>query len=54
MVNIEPDPEHVRSGMEVRLTTYSIGTDDEGIEADRVRIRASRLIALPDTTTTIT
>ena len=33
VVNCEPDPEHVTLGMKVKLTTYSIGTDDEGTEA---------------------
>jgi uncharacterized OB-fold protein len=31
--NVPPDPEHVRTGMRVRLTTYSLGTDDNGVEA---------------------
>ncbi|MEM9202792.1 MAG: OB-fold domain-containing protein [Actinomycetota bacterium] len=33
VVNCEPDPEHVKLGMKVKLTTYPIGTDDEGTEA---------------------
>jgi uncharacterized OB-fold protein len=33
IVNTEPDPEHVSLGMKVRLTTFPIGTDDEGTEA---------------------
>jgi uncharacterized OB-fold protein len=33
VVNVEPDPEHVHTGMKVRLTTFPIGTDDEGTEA---------------------
>jgi uncharacterized OB-fold protein len=33
VVNVEPDPDHVRTGMKVRLTTVSIGTDGEGTEA---------------------
>jgi len=33
VVNVEPDPEHVRLGMKVRLTTFDIGTDSEGVEA---------------------
>ena len=33
LVNVEPDPDHVRFGMPVRLTTYVAGTDDEGTEA---------------------
>jgi uncharacterized OB-fold protein len=31
--NVEPDAEHVHTGMHVRLTTYSLGTDDHGTEA---------------------
>ena len=33
VVKCEPDPERVKLGMKVKLTTYSIGTDDEGTEA---------------------
>jgi uncharacterized protein len=33
LVNVEPDPEHVRLGMKVRLATYSLGLDDDGVEA---------------------
>jgi uncharacterized OB-fold protein len=33
IVNCPPDPDHVRLGMPVRLTTYPIGTDSEGVEA---------------------
>ena len=33
IVNVEPDPEHVRLGMKVRLTTVPIGTDSAGTEA---------------------
>lgn len=33
VVNVSPDPEHVSLGMKLRLTTYPIGTDDEGVEA---------------------
>ena len=33
IINTPPDPEHVRTGMKVRLATYVIGTDDEGTEA---------------------
>jgi uncharacterized OB-fold protein len=33
VINTEPDPEHVRVGMKVRLATYVVGTDDEGTEA---------------------
>lgn len=31
--NVEPDADHVKLGMQVRLTTYSLGTDDNGTEA---------------------
>lgn len=33
LVNVPPDPDHVSTGMEVRLTTFPIGTDSEGVEA---------------------
>jgi uncharacterized OB-fold protein len=33
LTNVEPDPEHVTLGMKVRLTTYSMGEDDNGVEA---------------------
>ncbi len=33
IVNCPPDPEHVKLGMSVRLTTTSMGTDDHGVEA---------------------
>jgi uncharacterized OB-fold protein len=33
IVNTEPDPEHVKLGMRVRLTTTSLGLDDNGVEA---------------------
>ena len=33
ILNVPPDPEHISTGMKVRLTTYSLGTDDEGTEA---------------------
>ena len=33
VINVEPDPEHVTLGMKVRLATYPIGTDDNGVEA---------------------
>lgn len=33
IVNVEPDPEHVRLGMKVRLATVPIGTDSAGTEA---------------------
>jgi uncharacterized OB-fold protein len=31
--NVQPDAEHVSTGMKVRLMTYSLGTDDNGTEA---------------------
>jgi uncharacterized OB-fold protein len=33
LTNVEPDPEHVKLGMKVRLTTVPIGTDSAGTEA---------------------
>jgi len=33
VVNCPPDPEHVTLGMKVRLTTFSTGTDDLGVDA---------------------
>jgi len=33
VVNVEPDPEHVKLGMKVRLTTFPVGTDSKGTEA---------------------
>lgn len=33
IVNTPPDPEHVVLGMPVALTTYTVGTDDNGVEA---------------------
>jgi len=33
VINTEPDPEHVKLGMKVRLATNVVGTDDEGTEA---------------------
>ena len=33
VINTEPDPDHVRLGMKVRLATHSVGTDDDGTEA---------------------
>jgi uncharacterized protein len=33
MINVTADPDHVRTGMRVRLATYVLGTDDEGTEA---------------------
>ncbi len=33
IINTPPDPDHVKLGMDVRLATYSMGTDDDGVEA---------------------
>jgi len=33
LINVEPDPDHVSTGMKVRLATYSLGEDDHGKEA---------------------
>ena len=33
LVNVEASPDHVKLGMPVKLTTFSIGKDDEGVEA---------------------
>jgi uncharacterized OB-fold protein len=33
LTNVEPDSDHVQTGMKVHLTTYSLGTDDQGTEA---------------------
>ena len=33
IINVDPDPEHVSLGMKVKLATYSLGTDDNGVEA---------------------
>lgn len=33
VVNIEASPENVQLGMKVRLTTFPIGTDGQGVEA---------------------
>jgi uncharacterized OB-fold protein len=33
IVNTEPDADHVKLGMPVRLVTTSLGTDDDGVEA---------------------
>jgi len=33
IVNVPADPEHVKLGMKVKLTTFGIGSDSEGIEA---------------------
>jgi uncharacterized OB-fold protein len=33
LINVTPDPEHVSTGMKVRLATYSLGADEDGTEA---------------------
>jgi len=33
LINVPPDPENVSLGMQVRLATEVVGTDDEGTEA---------------------
>lgn len=33
LVNVPADPEHIRLGMRVRLTTVAVGTDSAGTEA---------------------
>jgi uncharacterized OB-fold protein len=33
LTNVEPDPDHVRTGMKVRLATYPLGEDSEGTTA---------------------
>jgi uncharacterized protein len=33
LINCPPDPEHVSLGMKVKMTTYSMGTDHQGVEA---------------------
>ena len=33
IINTQPDPDHVKLGMRVRLATYSLGADDNGTEA---------------------
>lgn len=33
IIGTEPDPEHVKLGMRVKLQTYVAGTDDDGTEA---------------------
>jgi uncharacterized OB-fold protein len=33
LINTPADPDHVHTGMKVRLATYVVGTDDDGTEA---------------------
>ena len=33
IINVEPDAKNVKLGVKVKLATYSLGTDDNGVEA---------------------
>ncbi|HET9732460.1 MAG TPA: OB-fold domain-containing protein [Acidimicrobiales bacterium] len=33
VINVPADPDHVRTGMKVRLATFVVGSDEEGTEA---------------------
>jgi uncharacterized OB-fold protein len=33
VINVDPDPEHVKLGMKVKLATYPVGADTNGVEA---------------------
>ncbi len=33
LIGVAPDPDQVRLGMRVQLTTFGVGTDSEGVEA---------------------
>ncbi|MDQ6696557.1 MAG: OB-fold domain-containing protein [Actinomycetota bacterium] len=33
VINVEPDPEHVKLGMKVKLATQPMGVDEQGVEA---------------------
>jgi uncharacterized protein len=33
LANVPPDPEHIKLGMPVRMTTFTAGSDDDGTEA---------------------
>ena len=33
LINVDPTPDKVSTGMRVRLATYSLGADDENVEA---------------------
>jgi uncharacterized protein len=33
LINVEPSPDHVKLGMQVRLALTSLGTDSNGVEA---------------------
>ncbi|MBI2710346.1 MAG: OB-fold domain-containing protein [Actinobacteria bacterium] len=47
IVNVEPDSQHITLGMPVRLTTWSLGPDEQGTEAvgfgfEPVRVNGGR------------
>jgi uncharacterized OB-fold protein len=33
VINVDPSPEHVKLGMKVKLATYPVGADTNGVEA---------------------
>jgi uncharacterized protein len=33
LVNVQPDPDHLRAGLRMRLCTFSLGPDRDGVEA---------------------
>jgi uncharacterized OB-fold protein len=33
LLNVDPSPDAVKVGMKVRMTTYAVGKDDDGVEA---------------------
>jgi len=33
VINVEPSTDHIRTGMKLRLATYSMGQDRDGVEA---------------------
>jgi uncharacterized OB-fold protein len=33
IINVEPDPDHVKLGMKVKLATQPMGVDEQGVEA---------------------
>jgi uncharacterized protein len=41
LVGVEPDPGQIRLGLRVRLTTFPVGTDSEGVEAIGFGYRAA-------------
>ena len=42
VVNVEPDPEHVHTGMKLRLTTVPVGVDARRHRGRGLRVRADR------------